>query len=70
MTDFRKAVAARGDERIVFSWILWPDKETADRAHDAIHEDERFKAMTSFPFDGKRMIVGSFTPIVSKRGNQ
>ena len=43
---------------------------TADRAHDAIHEDERFKAMTSFPFDGKRMIVGSFTPIVSKRGNQ
>lgn len=66
-TDFRKAVAAEPGEKIVFSWILWPDKDTADKAHDAIHEDERFKAMTDFPFDGGRMIVGSFTPIVSLR---
>ena len=66
-TDFRKAVAAQEGERIVFSWILWPDKETADKAHDAIHEDERFKAMTTFPFDGKRMIVGTFTPMLGLR---
>jgi uncharacterized protein YbaA (DUF1428 family) len=67
VTDFRRAVAAEPGERIVFSWIVWPDKATADKAHDAIHEDPRFQAMTSFPFDGKRMIVGTFTPVVGLR---
>ena len=68
-TDFRKALAAEPGEKIVFSWILWPDKATADAAHDAIHEDERFKAMTEMPFDGRRMIVGSFEPILNLRRN-
>ena len=54
-------------EKIVFSWILWPDKATADAAQDAIHEDERFKAMADVPFDGRRMIFGSFEPIVNLR---
>ena len=66
-TDFRKAVAAEPGEKIVFSWILWPDKATADAAHEAIHEDERFKAMTEMPFDGRRMIFGSFDPILNLR---
>ena len=66
-TDFRKAVAAEPGEKIVFSWILWPDKPTADAAHEAIHEDERFKAMAEMPFDGRRMIFGSFEPILSLR---
>lgn len=64
-TDFRKAVAAEPGEKIVFSWIVWPDKATADAAHDAIHEDERFKAITEMPFDGQRMIFGSFEPILN-----
>ena len=68
-TDYRKAVQAEPGEKIVFSWILWPDKATADAAHDAIHEDERFKAMADFPFDGRRMIFGSFEPIVNLRRN-
>jgi uncharacterized protein YbaA (DUF1428 family) len=66
-TDFRKAVAAEPGEKIVFSWILWPDKLTADAAHEAIHEDERFKAMTEMPFGGRRMIFGSFEPILNLR---
>jgi len=66
-TDFRKAVAAEPGEKIVFSWILWPDKATADAAHEAIHEDERFKAMTEMPFDGRRMIFGAFEPILNLR---
>ena len=66
-TDFRKAVAAEPGEKIVFSWILWPDKATADAAHEAIHEDERCKAMTEMPFDGRRMIFGAFEPILNLR---
>jgi uncharacterized protein YbaA (DUF1428 family) len=65
LTDFRKAVAAEEGEKILFSWIVWPDKETAEAAHDKIHEDERFQQMTDIPFDGRRMIFGAFEPIVS-----
>ena len=64
-TDFRRAVAAEPGEKIVFSWILWPDHATAEAAHSAIHEDERMKAMTDYPFDGRRMIFGDFDPIVA-----
>lgn len=67
-TDLRKAVAAEPGEKIVFSWIVWPDEATAEAAHDAIHEDERFKAMTDIPFDGRRMIFGSFEPVVKLGG--
>lgn len=66
-TDFRRAVAAEAGEKIVFSWIIWPDKATAEAAHEAIHEDERFKDMSDIPFDGKRMVFGSFAPIVALR---
>ena len=62
-TDLRKAVAAEPDEKIVFSWIVWPDKATAE----AVHEDERFKAMKEIPFDGRRMIFGAFEPLVDLR---
>lgn len=66
-TDFRKAVAAEPGDKIVFAFILWPDKATAEAAHEAIHEDERFRAMTAMPFDGKRMIFGAFEPILNLR---
>ena len=66
-TDYRKAVLAEPGEKILFAFILWPDKATAEAAHHAIHEDERFKAMTEMPFDGRRMIFGSFEPIVHLR---
>lgn len=38
--------------------------EAADAAHDRIHDDERFLAMTEFPFDGRRMIMGAFEPML------
>ncbi|MEM7689403.1 MAG: DUF1428 domain-containing protein [Pseudomonadota bacterium] len=64
VTDFRKAVAAEPGEKIVFSWIVWPDKATCDDGTVRMMEDERMKNMT-FPevMDGKRMILGSFDQI-------
>lgn len=62
-TDFRKAVDATDDEKIVFSWIIWPDKETSDAAEKKMMTDERMQPEGEMPFDGKRMIFGGFTPI-------
>jgi uncharacterized protein YbaA (DUF1428 family) len=68
LTDFRKAVQAKDDETVVFSWIEWPDKATRDVAMGRIAElmktDDRFNAEKNpMPFDGKRMIFGGFSPV-------
>ncbi len=66
-TDFRKAVAAEDGEKIVFSWIVWPDKAACDRSWAIMDDDPRVAEMGAMPFDGKRMIFGGFTPLVSTR---
>jgi uncharacterized protein YbaA (DUF1428 family) len=69
MTDFRRAVQAKEDETVVFSWIEWPDKATRDAAFAQL--DERMKTdprmnpeKNPMPFDGARMIFGGFAPVV------
>lgn len=63
-TDFRKAIAAEDGEKIVFSWIVWPDKATSDSAHEKMMQDERMQTMAPPDFmDGKRMILGGFSQI-------
>ena len=64
VTDFRKAVQAKEDEAVVFSWVEWPDKATRDAAMAKVMEDPRLKDVP-MPFDGKRMIFGGFSPIVT-----
>jgi len=66
-TDYRKAVQAEPDEKIVLSWVIWPDRETGARAHKEMFDDPRMAAMGDMPFDGKRMILGGFEPIVAYR---
>lgn len=68
-TDFFRAVDARDDEAVVFSWIEWPDKATrqamSDRMEELMQSDDRFSPEKNpMPFDGSRMIYGGFTPIV------
>jgi uncharacterized protein YbaA (DUF1428 family) len=63
-TDFRRAVAAREGERIVFTWQVWPDKATLEAAEAKMSEDARFE-FTDIPFDPKRLILGCFKPIVT-----
>ncbi len=62
-TDFRRAVAAKPGEKIVFSWQIWPDKETLDRVEAAMRKDKRFEISGGIPFDAKRLILGCFTPV-------
>jgi uncharacterized protein YbaA (DUF1428 family) len=65
LTDFRRAVQAKEDEVVVFSWIEYPSKEARDAANERIMSDPRMKAMgETMPFDGKRMIFGGFAPIL------
>ena len=65
MTDFFRAVEAKDEETVVFSWIEWPDKATRDAGMKKMMEDPRFDpAKNPMPFDGKRMIYGGFSPIV------
>lgn len=72
LTDFRKAVQAKEDETIVFSWIEWPDKQTREAAYAKMKDwmnhpekaDPRMNPETNpMPFDGKRMIFGGFAPL-------
>ena len=65
-TDFRRAVALEPGEKVVFSWIVWPDKATAEAGQAKMMADERMSEFGEMPFDGKRMVVGSFESIVSK----
>jgi uncharacterized protein YbaA (DUF1428 family) len=61
-TSFPMAVKLEPGEAVVFSWLVWPDKATADAAWGKMMEDPRMKDM-DMPFDGKRMMWGGFQTI-------
>ena len=64
-TDFQRAVQAKDDETVVFSWIEWPDKATRDAGMEKLMKDPRMNPETNpMPFDGKRMIFGGFEPVL------
>ena len=63
VTDFYRAVKAEGDEKVVFSFIEWPDKDTRDQAWQKIMADESLKPEGDMPFNGQRMFWGGFEPI-------
>ncbi|MEM6909069.1 MAG: DUF1428 domain-containing protein [Pseudomonadota bacterium] len=67
-TDLIKAVAATEEETVSFGWIEWPNKKTRDAAMAKMEGgegiDERLDPEKNpMPFDGKRMIFGSFEAI-------
>lgn len=63
VNDLYGAVDANEDEVVVFSWIEWPDRETADTAWARLQDDPVMKEMPKMPFDGSRMIFGGFAPV-------
>lgn len=64
-TDFRKAVAARPGEKIVFTWQIWPSKAFLAQAEARMHEDPRMDQAGEPPFDARRLILGCFQPIAT-----
>jgi uncharacterized protein YbaA (DUF1428 family) len=67
VTDFRKAVDAKPDEKVVFAWFEYPDRKARDAANERMRSDSRMAEVGGdAPFDGKRMIFGGFGAIVEE----
>ncbi len=72
-TDFPKAVQAKDDETVVFSWVEWPDLATRNAAMETMKGwmanpetgDPRMdQEKNPMPFDGARLIYGGFEVVV------
>ncbi|HEX8840572.1 MAG TPA: DUF1428 domain-containing protein [Sphingomicrobium sp.] len=66
-TDFRKAVDATPDEKIVFSFFEYQSRAERDAATEKMMSDPAMAEMgKDLPFDGKRMIMGGFQSVVDE----
>jgi uncharacterized protein YbaA (DUF1428 family) len=64
-TSFPLAVKATEDETVVFSWIEWPSKAARDAGMKQAEKDPFFQNEGGVvPYDGMRMIFGSFETIL------
>jgi uncharacterized protein YbaA (DUF1428 family) len=71
VTDFRKSVDAKPDEKVVFAWFEYPSKAERDAANEKMRNDKRMEKFgPKAPFDGKRMIYGGFEAIVEEGSGQ
>jgi uncharacterized protein YbaA (DUF1428 family) len=67
VTDFKRAVLAKPDETVVFSWFEYPSRQARDAANEKISNDPRMSGMVeSMPFDGQRMIFSGFESLVDE----
>jgi uncharacterized protein YbaA (DUF1428 family) len=60
LTSFPRAVQAKEDEIVVFSWITYESRQQRDAVNAKVMADPRLKLMDNTIFDGKRMIFGGF----------
>jgi uncharacterized protein YbaA (DUF1428 family) len=65
ITSFPRAVQAKDDETVIFSWVVYESRKSRDAVMAKVMADERLKAdWSTMPFDGKRMIFGGFQPFM------
>jgi uncharacterized protein YbaA (DUF1428 family) len=65
LTSFPMAVGLKSNETVVFSWIIWPSRQARDAGMEKVMVDPRLKPYeNNMPFDGKRMIFGSFETLL------
>ena len=62
-TDFQRAVAAKADETVGFSFIEWPSRQVRDAAWEILMKDPRIAPDPKI-WDASRSITGGFEPIV------
>ena len=61
LTSFPRAVQAKDDEVVVFSWIVYASRAVLDAILAKVMADPRLESYQGkMPFDGKRMIFGGF----------
>jgi uncharacterized protein YbaA (DUF1428 family) len=61
VTSFPRAVQAKDDEIVIFSWIVYESRAQRDATNAKVMADPRLKHdMSDMPFDGKRLIYGGF----------
>lgn len=61
LTSFPRAVQAKDDEIVIFSWIVYKSRAQRDEINAKVMADPRMKdEFANMPFDGKRMIFGGF----------
>ena len=63
MTSFPRAVQAKDDEVVIFSWVVYASRQSRDEVVAKVMADPRLKG-TDMPFDGKRLIYGGFQPFL------
>lgn len=67
LTSFPRAVQAKEEEIVVFSWVTYESRAKRDEVMAKVMADPRMQpGMVDMPFDGKRMIFGGFTTIVER----
>ena len=65
VTSFPRAVQAKEDEIVIFSWVTYRSREERDAVMAKVMADPRLTAdWATMPFDGKRMIFGGFQPFI------
>ena len=65
LTSFPRAVQAKEEEIVIFSWVTYESRERRDEIVAKVMADERLKGDDwKDVFDGKRMIYGGFRAVV------
>ncbi|MGE0740360.1 MAG: DUF1428 domain-containing protein [Hyphomonadaceae bacterium] len=65
VTSFPRAVQAKDDEIVIFSWATYQDRATRDEVMKKVMADPRMQGQEyKSVFDGKRMIFGGFESFV------
>ncbi len=58
LTSFPRAVMAKDDETVIFSWIVYRSRADRDAIMEKVMADPRIER--DMPFDPKRLIFGGF----------
>jgi uncharacterized protein YbaA (DUF1428 family) len=67
LTSFPQSVQLKDDETVVFSWITYESRQHRDEVNEKVMKDPRMQNdPATWPFDGKRMIYGGFSPLLDE----